>query len=168
MIKCNHISVNWPYFIHLILSAALSACFWLFAFDMVIVDKNVITFLATVFSILSGFLIAILGLSNTEVLKIEKFNTAETEVTNLKRSLKSKKLLFLLYLGILFLMFIAMLTDKNFPNLSTLLTKIYTTVSLFAFLMSFALPFYLSNIQEKKLEDSLETKRNSTSKLDRS
>lgn len=122
-------------------------------------NQDAINVIVTVFSILAGFLVAVITLvGDPMTLPIGSWQVAELGSKNTRNRLIRYKLLFILYLSTLALIFISMLL-KSYPEFQYYIEIIYMFIASAAFIISFRLPSALMNLQEKRIEQEIEGRR---------
>lgn len=136
---------------------SVSAAVAYFFHPMVANNPDAVNTVVTIFSILAGFLIAVITLIAEPTLKKAK-NWTELQAMKktVKRRLYRQKLLFFLYLltlGIALCMFLVPATQ---PNIKTGLEMAFLGLATFVFLASFDLPSALMKIQMDRYEAEME------------
>ena len=116
-------------------------------------NDQAINVIVTVFSILAGFLVAIIAvIGDTGLIPEGSWRVAEFALQLLKRRLARHKWLFFLYLVTLGIIFVSLLADARYPQVTVWLERCYLFVATVAFLLSLRLPWALAKIQEERIE----------------
>ncbi|MAY63208.1 MAG: hypothetical protein CML29_13450 [Rhizobiales bacterium] len=126
--------------------------------------QNVIV---TVFSILAGFLIAIMTLLGDQSVLPGSWRIAEQSKISIKSKLTRQKWLFYCYLVTLSLIFINTLIEAKYPCASLYLERLYFGFATTSFILSFKLPSTLMSVQTDRIEAVISARRASASKLDK-
>ena len=123
-------------------------------------NKEATNVIVTVFSILAGFLIAIIAIIGDPVLLPPgTWQAAELERGKLNRRLSRHKWLFVAYLITLMLVFVSFLFTKTYPALTTYLERAYLFFGAFSFVLSFQLPWVLMKVQSERIDSWIEHRR---------
>lgn len=121
-----------------------------------------INVIVTSFSILAGFLVAIMTIiGDPGLFSLRSWRYAESARKNLHNRLTRQKWMFILYLFTLSLIFITSLTEKTLPIVGMWLERLYLGTAVSAFILSFGLPSALMNIQLARHDELIEAKRKS-------
>ena len=125
-------------------------------------NNQAISIIVNIFSILSGFLIVIITMvgDTSYLANVENWRTLELNRDRLITRLYRHKLLFLLYLTTLALIFIAFLVKDKYPDLYSILERIFFGFAVTSFVLSFSLPFSLIKTQIKKHDLLIECYKN--------
>lgn len=123
-------------------------------------NDKAINIIVTVFSILAGFLVAIMTLLGDP----GGYTTRTWRYFELKKStvfnqLVRQKWLFITYLITLGLIFISSMIEKSLPRAAVVLEYGYLGVAVTAFMLSLKLPSALMNIQLARHDELIEAKR---------
>ena len=159
---------NWSYFAFGIVSVAAGVLAGIFGHFLIDDNKNATAVIVPVFSILAGFLIAVMTLLGDQSILPGTWRIAEAQRKNIEAKLIRQKWLFYLYLLTLLVIFIATLIRPHWPEVTDLLERIYFGLATTAFLLSFRLPATLMGVQMDRVEAVIGARRSSASKLDRS
>ena len=124
--------------------------------------------IVTVFSILAGFLIAIMTLLGDQSVLPGSWRIAEVQKKAIRAKLIRQKWLFYFYLITLALIFLQTLVKIKFPVLSILLERLYFGFATTSFLFSFKLPSTLMSVQTDRIDAVVSARRANASPLDRS
>lgn len=123
-------------------------------------NDNAINIIVTVFSILAGFLVAIITIiGDPSSLPSGGWQRARLGSEVLYNRLTRHRLLFLLYLTTLLLIFVASLIKGKVIILDTWIERIYLFFSIAAFSLSFQLPTSLMNLHKERIEHEIESRR---------
>lgn len=123
-------------------------------------NDNAINIIVTVFSILAGFLVAIITIiGDPSSLPSGGWQRARLGSEALYNRLTRHKLLFLMYLTTLLLIFVASLTKGKFIFLDIWIERVYLFFSIAAFSLSFQLPSSLMNLHKERIEHEIESRR---------
>ncbi|HIP80223.1 MAG TPA: hypothetical protein EYH07_17420 [Kiloniellaceae bacterium] len=135
-----------------------------------LIDENgdATSVIVTVFSILAGFLIAVMTLLGDQSVLPGSWRIAEAQRKNIRAKLIRQKWLFYLYLLTLLVIFIAALTRDHWPEVTDWLERAYFGLATTAFLLSFRLPATLMDVQMDRVEAVIGARHKSSSKLDQS
>ncbi len=145
--------------IALLCTAAIISAGVGYIFQPLISDNTeAISTIVTIFSILAGFLIALITLIAEPALSRAK---DWTELQTLKPSIENKltrqKLLFFLYLFTLGLALAMFLVPEAETQMLLWLERLFLGLAVFVFLVSFALPGSLMKIQMERYDSALES-----------
>jgi drug/metabolite transporter (DMT)-like permease len=116
----------------------------------------VVEFIATVFSILAGFLIAVISIvSDTVELRMQSWDQDYRHAQSIKSRLLRHELTFYLYLVVLALVAGAIFADELPERWRYWLELMLLFFATLAFLLSFRLPRVLSSQQMRRLDDRI-------------
>lgn len=123
-------------------------------------NGNAMTVLVTVFSILAGFLIAVMAIvANDRALRGRTWKQDVYYLEKIKRDLVGHKFLFYIYLAVLVLAFLAEL-NLGWPALTQKTVEIILLfLSCLAMLLSFSLPGRLTKQHIEDLEKTIKDRR---------
>ena len=124
--------------------------------------------IVTVFSILAGFLIAVMSLLGDQSIIPGSWKMSEASKSQIRNKLTRHKWLFYLYLSTLAVIFVSTLLKKEFPDWNNKLERVYFGLATTAFLLSFRLPSSLMSVQMDRVEAVVGMRKKKSSKLDRS
>ena len=125
-------------------------------------NEQAINIIVTVFSVLAGFLVAIIAIVGDPVLLPPgSWRAAEMERGKLHKRLIRHKWLFTLYLLTLAFIFSALLFKGKFPHLVVWLERAFLFFGVFAFSLSMALPSSLMKVQRERIDAVIEHRRSS-------
>ena len=123
-------------------------------------NQDAINVIVTVFSVLAGFLVAIITLiGDPKSLPSGSWQKARIGSDLTYNRLVRHKWLFNLYLSALALVFISMLIKEKLTNVQDYIEYSYLFVSIAAFLLSFRLPSSLMTIQKERIEHEITERR---------
>lgn len=124
--------------------------------------------IVTTFSILAGFLIAVMTLLGDQSMLPGTWRIAEASRQSIKAKLIRQKWLFYTYLITLILIFVSTLTATRWPEETEWLERTYFAFATGAFLISFRLPTVLMEVQMERVDAVVAARRQTASKLERS
>ena len=130
-----------------------------FAQPLIHDNELAINVIVTVFSILAGFLVAIMTIMGEPGLVGRSWRASEINREIVFGRLVKQKWMFYLYLITLGLIFAASLVGKKSPELAVWLERIYLCTSIAAFILSLRLPSTLMKIQLARHDEVIKTKR---------
>ena len=123
-------------------------------------NDNAINIIVTVFSILAGFLVAIITIiGDPSSLPSGGWQRARIGSEVLYNRLTRHKLLFLMYLTTLLLIFVSVLLKGKAPQLDVWVERAYLFFSIAAFSLSFQLPSALMNLHMERIEHEIESRK---------
>lgn len=123
-------------------------------------NEQAVNVIVTVFSILAGFLIAIMTIMGEPGSLIGRgWRSCETNRKNVFSRLIRQKWMFYLYLATLGLIFTASLIKDVFPLLTVWIERVYLGGATAAFILSLGLPAALLNIQLERHDELIDAKR---------
>ncbi len=124
--------------------------------------------IVTVFSILAGFLIAVMTLLGDQSMLPGGWRMAAIHQKRIKAKMTRQKWLFCLYLVTLTVIFASSLLDekKHLVEIAWL-ERLYFGLATTAFLLSFRLPWTLMAIQVDRLNSVVEARKAASSKIER-
>ena len=128
-------------------------------------NDNAINIIVTVFSILAGFLVAIITIiGDPSSLPSGGWQRARLGSEVLYNRLTRHRLLFLMYLTTLLLIFISILIKGKVPFLEPWIERFYLFFSISAFSLSFQLPSALMNLHKERIEQEIDSRREAEKK----
>lgn len=160
--------VEWPYLIFVGGSLAAGMIAFAFGHDLIHENAEATQVIVTVFSILAGFLIAIMTLLGDQSVLPGSWRIAETTRLKIQTKLIRQKWLFYVYLVTLTVIFVATLVRPTLPDVTVWLERTYLGLATTSFLLSFSLPSTLMAVQMERVEAVIGARRKEASKLDRS
>lgn len=122
-------------------------------------NSNAVNIIVTVFSILAGFLIAVMTIVGEHSLLPGNWRIAELQRDTILRENIRYMALFYVYLLALGLIFTSSLIEKDFPKTNVWIEKIYCGISFMGFLLSIGLPKTLKDIQKKRHDAVIKLRR---------
>ena len=135
--------------------------------DLIHANNDAREVIVTVFSILAGFLIAIMTLLGDQSVLPGSWRFAELQRTKIEAKLIRQKWLFYLYLITLTLIFTHTLTKTRWPEFGVWLERFYFGSATTAFILSFRLPSTLMSVQTDRIDAVIGARKAGSSKLDR-
>ncbi|WP_288431108.1 hypothetical protein [uncultured Agrobacterium sp.] len=135
--------------------------------DLIHGNEKARDIIVTVFSILAGFLIAIMTLLGDQSNLPGSWKIAKSRSDAIKAKLIRQKWLFHCYLITLSLIFLHALIALKYPCLAPWLERLYFGFATSSFLFSFTLPSTLMSVQADRIDAVIEARRNAASKLDK-
>lgn len=143
-----------------VLSATLSALIAYFAQPMVHANDEAVNVIVTVFSVLAGFLVAIIAIvGDPALLPPGSWRAAELERDKLDDRIVRHKWLFIAYLVTLGLIFSALVVSKNMPAATVWLERFFLFFGTFSFILSLQLPNVLMRVQRERIDAVIEHRR---------
>lgn len=124
--------------------------------------------IVTVFSILAGFLIAIMTLLGDQSVLPGSWRIAETQREAIRSKLIRQKWLFYFYLVTLSLIFIHTLIETKYLVLADWIERGYFGFAVTSFILSFKLPSTLMEVQTDRIDAVIGARKAAASKLDKS
>lgn len=123
-------------------------------------NERAISVIVNVFSILAGFLVAIMTIMGDPTGFVTRnWRFAETARPAIYSKLLRQKYLFILYLLVLTLIMVQSLFEKRFPYVAGIMEQIYFGAAVSAFILSLGLPSALMKIQMDRHDEMIERKR---------
>jgi len=130
-------------------------------------NTDAINIIVTIFSILAGFLVAIIAIiGDPSSLPSGGWKRARLGSEILRARLTRHKLLFLLYLITLFLIFISVLVRNKIYFLDLWIERVYLFLSVSAFIFSFKLPSSLMKLHMERIEQEIKSRREAEGIID--
>ncbi len=131
-----------------------------FAQPLIHGNQDAINVIVTVFSILAGFLVAVITLvGDPKSLPSGSWQKARLGSELTYNRLTRHKWLFKLYLGTLALVFISMLMKTKLKEYQSYVEYVYLFLAIAAFCLSFKLPSSLMHLQQERIEHEIEERR---------
>ena len=125
-------------------------------------NQDAINVIVTVFSILAGFLVAVITLvGDPSALPQGSWRLARLGSDLTYNRLTRKKWLFVLYLLTLALIFLGVLIKGKHPPIEVWLERIYLFLAISAFILSFMLPSALMKLQKERIEQEIAHRKKS-------
>lgn len=148
------------------LAAGLAAFEW--GGDLIRNNERATGVIVTVFSILAGFLVAVMTLLGDQSMLPGGWRVAAKHHTRIRAKLTRQKWLFCLYLFTLTVIFASSLLDELKHNDAIVwLERCYFGLAVWAFLLSFRLPWTLMEIQMDRLNAVVESRRAAAPAIDK-
>lgn len=123
-------------------------------------SEQAINFIITVFSILTGFLIALLlFIGDASILRSGSWRAGYFHMIVIEGRLARHYLLFSTYLATLGLIFMSLMLKQAFPNITEHIEKFYLSLGFIAFFYSFFLPHSLRKAQQERLDNEIKKRR---------
>lgn len=123
-------------------------------------NQDAINVIVTVFSILAGFLIAVITLiGDPKSLPSGGWQIARIGSDLTYNRLTRQKWLFYIYLVALVLIFVSMLVKTKFQDANHWVEYVYLFFSIVAFILSFKLPSTLLELQRERIEQEISERR---------
>lgn len=123
-------------------------------------NDNAVNIIVTVFSVLAGFLVAIITIiGDPSSLPSGGWQRARLGSEVLYNRLTRHRLLFIMYLITLLFIFIASLVKGKIEVLDILVERIFLFFAISAFTLSFQLPTSLMNLHKERIEHEIESRR---------
>lgn len=123
-------------------------------------NANAVNVVVTVFSVLAGFLVAIIAIvGDVTVMTPGSWRAVEMNRRLAVTRLNRHKHLFLLYLVTLALIFVSLLFDKAWASATVWLERFYLGFGTLAFCLSLRLPSTLMGAQLERIELEIEARR---------
>ncbi|MCZ7502760.1 hypothetical protein [Agrobacterium sp. ST15.13.015] len=135
--------------------------------DLIHANEKARDIIVTVFSILAGFLIAIMTLLGDQSNLPGSWKIAKTKSDAIKAKLIRQKWLFYCYLLTLSLIFMHALVAPKYPCIAPWIERLYFGFATSSFLFSFTLPSTLMSVQADRIDAVIEARRNAASKLEK-
>ena len=155
-------NVNWGGISYGIASLAISFAAGWFGQPLIHENKDAIGVIVNVFSILAGFLVAIMTiLGDPGVFRGRTWRSDEVRRSNMFRRLVRHKHLFQAYLVVLLLIFVTTLMAKSDPcnPMILWLERGFLSLACFAFMLSIMLPGKLMEVQLSRLDEMIEERK---------
>lgn len=146
----------WQRTVVLLLMAAVSIVAGYFAQPLVAGNQAVISIVVTVFSILAGFLVAVITLLGDP--RGEGWKALQLGKRELEARLRRHRFLFYLYLATLGLALATLLVPPEYVSVKVWFERFFVGFTVFVFLASFSLPSALSRLQMEKYVAELDAK----------
>ncbi len=147
---------------YFIFSIAISMVIGWYGQSLIHGNNEAIGIIVNVFSILAGFLVAIITLlGEPSLYRGKTWRSDAVKRSNVYNRLVRHKWLFITYLLVLGLVFLTTLLTKKYPNHEAIiwLEHVYLGLATFAFMMSLALPSRLMNLQLARFDELVESRK---------
>jgi hypothetical protein len=153
------LSIDWTQVGLLLTAVALAALGGYFLQPLVTKNEAAINTVVTIFSILAGFLIAVITFIVEPALNGQKdWRELQANKRNVYSQLTRHRLLFYCYLFTLALALAMFLVPDTMPTLSLWLERVFVGLSIFVLMASFRLPGSLMNLQMARYQAELDEK----------
>ncbi|MBB6262098.1 hypothetical protein FHS77_002666 [Paenochrobactrum gallinarii] len=146
--------------------AAGTAAGW-YGQDLVHGNEKARDVIVTVFSILAGFLIAIMTLMGDQSVLPGSWKIAQAQRDKIRAKLIRQKWLFYFYLVTLSLIFGHTLIAPKHPDIADWVERAYFGFAVASFILSFKLPSTLMAVQTDRIDAVVGARKEQASKLDR-
>jgi hypothetical protein len=152
--------INFGKVFYFICLLAISLLFSYYGQPLIHGNQDAIGVLVTVFSILAGFLIAVITLvGDPKSLPAGSWRAAQLGSEKTYKRLIKKKWLFISYLITLALIFISILIKARYPNVSVYIEYAFMFFGCISGMFSFQLPSALIVLQEERIQNEIEERR---------
>lgn len=123
-------------------------------------NSEAINIIVTVFSILAGFLVAVITIvGDPSGLPSGSWRLARVSSEQVYTRMNRHRLLFLMYLFTLLLIFIVSLINGYFPRFELWVERVYLFLAIAAFTISFQLPSALMSLHAERIEHEISARR---------
>jgi hypothetical protein len=123
-------------------------------------NDRAVDVIVTSFSILAGFLVAIMTIvGDPGLFGHRSWRAQELAGSIVRRRLERQGWLFILYLVTLCVIFAESLLSREWPQVSTVLERIYLGMAILAFILSLRLPAMLMRLQIERHDEAVEARR---------
>ena len=159
-VKLKRARVNWSLVRFVGLALVLAAlCGWVLQ-PWYHGSKDAPNILATILSILAGFLVAVMAIVGDErTLRGKNWRQDTFYLGEVRRQLLRHRVMFYLYLGVLILIFLCSLSNDWPAGAQVAIERLVVFSSVFALLLSFRLPGELTTRQVDLLQRLIDAKR---------
>jgi hypothetical protein len=161
-------SINWKYLLFLLVSICAGVAVGVYGKAFLHDNKEARDVIVMVFTILAGFLIAVMTLLGDQSVLPGAWRIAEVKRQAIRAKLIQQKWMFYLYLITLSMIFACTILGKKWPAVTDVVERIYFGFATTAFLLSFRLPSVLMEVQMDRVEAVVGARRQNASQLDRS
>lgn len=151
----------------LFVAAACGVAAYIWGAPLIRGNDKAMDVIVTLFSILAGFIIAIMTLLGDETLRPGGWARARVDADAVKRRLDRQQHLFWLYLGTLTIILASRLIQTAYPSISNELQKVAFALAVVALVVSYALPVALRGAQVARLDAAVGKQRSNAPPLDR-
>ncbi|WAC60791.1 hypothetical protein [Brevundimonas sp. SL130] len=134
---------------------------------LILGNEKAMDVIVTLFSILAGFIIAIMSLLNTDALRPGGWKRVQNDTELVRRRLDRQQQLFWLYLATLTFILGSRLVPKSQVDLSNELQRVSFGLAAAALVLSYALPVVLRGVQVARLEANVTKEKKKASILER-
>ncbi|MEQ1938220.1 hypothetical protein ABMA46_08195 [Mesorhizobium sp. CN5-321] len=155
--KRDGIAIDWRRTIKIVLALLLSAFVGYWFQPSIANSPEAVNTVVTIFSILAGFLIAVITfIAEPTLSRAKDWQELQLMKSTIQRQLFRQKVLFFLYLVTLGIALAMFLVPKDQTEILWWLQASFLSLATFVFLASFALPGSLMKIQMERYEAALE------------
>jgi hypothetical protein len=161
-------SLNWRYLVYLLVSIFAGIAVGIYGKAFFHENKEARDVIVMVFTILAGFLIAVMTLLGDQSVLPGAWRIAEVKREVIRAKLIQQKWMFYLYLMTLSMIFVCTILGKQWPAVTDVVERVYFGFATTAFLLSFRLPAVLMEVQMDRVEAVVGARRQNASQLDRS
>lgn len=152
--------IDWKRTIFIAIAAIAGIIAGLYGQPFIHGNERAIGVIVNVFSILAGFLVAIMAIMGDPTsFASRSWRFAEQSRPTIYNKLSRQKYLFILYLVVLLLISVQSLIEKKYPGPAGLLEQLYFGAAVFAFILSMGLPSALMKIQMGRHDELIELRR---------
>lgn len=156
------------YLLTLGVASAAGILSWLFVAPMAVDNEKAQDILVTLFSILAGFIIAIMTLLGEQSLRLGGWSRTRIDADANRRRLDRQQQLFWLYLLTLSVILAGRLLHAKHAQLSAEMQRAGFAMASAALVISFVLPAALRGAQVARMDAAVEKERDKSTRLGRS
>lgn len=149
----------WGYIIFVVICLSIGVIAFIFGEPLMQVTGDATQVAVTLFSILAGFLIAIMTLLGDHAAVPGSWRIAEGKRKKINQQLYRQQALFVIYLITLSMIFVHEIIEDQFIEFASFLERVYYSFSVFALLLSFSLPNTLRRLQSERADAIVEARR---------
>lgn len=160
--------LNIPYLVYGLFAAACGVAVAVLGEKFILGNEDARSVIVSVFSILAGFLIAVMSLLGDQSVLPGSWRMAKVDKEAIRAKLVRQKALFYCFLLTLVLVFISTLTDNHYPETTKWVERIYFGFATTAFLLAFRLPAQLMDVQMTRVDAVVGARQQQRSRLDKS
>jgi hypothetical protein len=155
-------AIAWGSIVYVVLSCGIGAFAGYFGQPLVHTSDRAVNVIVTLFSVLAGFLVAIVTLIGDPTIYTGRtWRVQELALDRIRKRLDRQKVLFFIYLLTLGLVFLSTLIPKQFTVAVFWSERAYLAIAVLAFMLSLRLPGALMKIQMERHGAMIEAKKNS-------
>lgn len=153
-------NIDWKRTLFIVTAAVVGIASGLFGQPFIHGNERAISVIVNVFSILAGFLVAIMTImADPSGFMTKSWRSAEKARPAIYTKLLRQKYLFILYLSVLLMITVQSLIENKLPNIASILEQIYFGAAVTAFILSLGLPSALMKIQMDRHDEMIEQRR---------
>ncbi|MDQ0503690.1 hypothetical protein [Xanthobacter agilis] len=153
----RNIEIEWGRVAKIIVALVISCAVGYFFQPMVSKNKDAVNTVVTIFSILAGFLIALITLISEPTLRQAKdWRELQMMKNTIERKLLRQKILFFMYLLTLGVALSTFLIPDNFECARMWVESVFLALATFVFIASFGLPGSLMKIQMERYSAAMD------------